>query len=81
MARERRMVQVVSSKTGSPLVRDKQQRNSLCDCGSKKKAKKCCGATLKYYDTGKVKAALKIPEKEKSDMVDTLHKLEEYGKS
>lgn len=53
MARDKkRTVQVFSSSSGQPLVRDKQQRNQKCDCGSGKKAKKCCGVTHKYYDTG-----------------------------
>lgn len=55
MTREKRMITLLSSKTGQPLVADKQQRNAKCDCGSGKKAKKCCGATHKYYDTGKIK--------------------------
>ena len=52
MKKEKRMVTVISSKTGKPLVSDKQQRNTLCDCGSGKKCKKCCGATHRYYDSG-----------------------------
>jgi len=49
---KKRDVQVFSSKTKMPLVADKQGRNQKCDCGSGKKAKKCCGATHNYYDTG-----------------------------
>lgn len=61
------MVTVISSKSGQPLVRDKQQRNALCDCGSNKKCKKCCGATLKYFDTGKVREKLETPETKPSE--------------
>lgn len=75
--KEKRLVTVIGSKTGKPLVRDKQQRNQLCDCGSGKKCKKCCGATHKYYDTGAVKAAYEKAEKEKQEareLVETLRK-------
>lgn len=34
---------------GKPLTARKVSRNSLCGCGSGKKAKRCCGARTKYY--------------------------------
>jgi CDGSH-type Zn-finger protein len=42
--------------TGSPIVAYKQERNALCECGSKKKAKHCCGTEVKYFSSGKIKA-------------------------
>jgi hypothetical protein len=33
------------------LVAKKTLRNATCKCGSGKKAKHCCGAETKYYQT------------------------------
>lgn len=34
---------------GSPIISSHQNRNDPCQCGSGKKAKKCCGTVTKYY--------------------------------
>jgi len=52
MNNQKKVVKLISSKTGSPLMSIKTQRNEKCDCGSGKKRKNCCGVTHKYYDTG-----------------------------
>jgi hypothetical protein len=36
---------------GSPILSVKPGRNKPCVCGSGKKAKKCCGAETKFYDS------------------------------
>ena len=47
--REKRNVQLISPKKGcTGLVSRKINRNSLCSCGSGKKAKKCCGVETDY---------------------------------
>ncbi len=57
--------------TGSPIITSKKVgRNDLCKCGSKKKAKNCCGTDVKYYASGKLKAIKrneKIAEIERED--------------
>jgi hypothetical protein len=47
-------VQLIESD-GSPFLAKGQGRNSLCSCGSGRKAKRCCGTETKYYSTKKVK--------------------------
>jgi len=36
-------------EAGQQLFAHKQNRNDLCRCGSKKKAKKCCGNQTQYF--------------------------------
>lgn len=36
---------------GSPMLSLKTNRNDLCECGSGKKQKKCCGAQSKLYSS------------------------------
>jgi len=49
--KEKRKVKIITLTSKLPFISDKQQRNTLCDCGSGKKCKKCCGATHKYYNS------------------------------
>jgi uncharacterized protein YchJ len=32
-----------------PIISKKIEPNAKCECGSDKKAKKCCGVETKYY--------------------------------
>lgn len=45
---EKRMVTLIKGN-GKEFRSQKIGRNSLCKCGSGKKAKNCCGVETKYY--------------------------------
>lgn len=52
--REKRMNISISPGNGfTGLVAKKTTRNGLCECGSGRKAKKCCGSETKYYSRAK----------------------------
>ena len=50
MNRQKRMVTYFNGD-GSPMLSLKTNRNALCECGSGKKQKKCCGAQSKFYSS------------------------------
>jgi len=53
MNRERRNVLIIKGK-GNPFTAKKTGRNSLCKCGSGKKAKNCHGTETSYYDSKEI---------------------------
>ncbi|MDL2310272.1 SEC-C domain-containing protein [Parabacteroides sp. OttesenSCG-928-B22] len=58
------MVTVVSPKKGfTGIVAKKTGRNELCECGSGRKSKKCCGSETQYYS--RQKAAVEDDEARK----------------
>lgn len=42
-------VHLISPKNGAGLISQKIGRNSICTCGSGKKAKQCCGNETIYH--------------------------------
>jgi len=50
MSKEKRMVARFNGN-GSPILSVKPDRNALCQCGSGKKQKKCCGVETKFYNS------------------------------
>jgi len=47
--KSRKVTLIHPKEPRSQMIAKKIGRNSLCQCGSGKKAKKCCGNTTKYY--------------------------------
>ena len=53
------MLQLIKPKSGyTGLTVNKQSRNSMCACGSGKKAKKCHGTNAQYYSREQLKKTL-----------------------
>jgi len=65
-----RQVKIITPAAGfTGLTAQKVGRNSPCRCGSRKKAKKCCGNTTAYFSRDKLKITERealVREKEKA---------------
>jgi hypothetical protein len=60
MNHEERMVKFLAGD--GPFRSLKMDRNGLCQCGSGKKQKKCCGTETRWYHTKPKKEEIKYPE-------------------
>ena len=69
MNHENRMVTIYRGN-GQPMKAKRYDRNALCECGSGKKQKKCCGTETKYFTKRKPEPEQPTPENDEKEAMD-----------